>query len=363
MPASVLIGYFSHYDFQKFALKLTNALGLAIHSWFIVFPLLVPGAAVLAWRSRRDRDTKFLLGWIALFYLAAVVVFFAGSARYLLPMAPAVALLASRLPVRWLAIGFVAQLTFSLGLAVENYQHWDAYRILRVNSHDSRVWVDGEWGLRFYLEERGALPLTHRQQLRPGDLVVSSALGHAVDLTAPATVIARAEIASVVPLRIIGLGSHSGYSDSSAGFWPFGVSTAPIDRVTTYVIGERHITQAFLNLKAGDAHEQVLSGISPDGWMGSSASVALKSPGEPERLRLEFYLSQADPARHVTISLDGHEMAAKIYSATGAYTLASEPVRPASATAVMEITIDRTFHAPGDARDLGAVVISAGFAK
>ena len=363
MPAVVLTGYFSHYGFQAIQHKLTNALGLAIHTCFIVFPLLVPGAILLAWRNRRDRETQFLLGWIALFYMAAVVVFFAGSARYLLPMAPAVVLLASRLSTRWLAVGFAAQMALSLGLAAENYQHWDAYRNLRVDLHGSRVWVDGEWGLRFYLEERGALPLTHAQPLRPGDFVVSSALGHAVDLNSPATVAAQTEITSAVPLRIIGLGSHSGYSDSSAGFWPFGVSTAPIDRVTTYIVGERHVTQAFLNFKAGDAHEQVLSGISPDGWMGSSASIALKSPGEALPVRVEFFLPQTDPPRHVTLSLDGREVAAKTYSAPGAYTLTSAPTHPQSETAVMEITIDHTFHAAGDARDLGGVIISAGFAK
>ncbi len=72
-------------DFQALAHKLRSAAALAIHSWFIVCPLLVPGAAILAWRNRRDRNTQFLLAWIGLFFAGAVVVFFAGSARYLLP--------------------------------------------------------------------------------------------------------------------------------------------------------------------------------------------------------------------------------------------------------------------------------------
>ena len=55
-------------------------------------------------------------------------MFFAGSARYLLPMAAPVALLASRLRPRWLAAGFAAQMALGLGLAVVNYQHWDGYR-------------------------------------------------------------------------------------------------------------------------------------------------------------------------------------------------------------------------------------------
>ena len=36
--------------------KLQNGLMLAIHSWFIVFPALLPPALVLAWRRRRGRS-------------------------------------------------------------------------------------------------------------------------------------------------------------------------------------------------------------------------------------------------------------------------------------------------------------------
>ena len=167
LPATVLTGYFSHYAFQAIANKLRNAVGLAIHSWFIVCPLLAPGAAVLAWRSRQDRDTRFLAGWIALFYLAAVVVFFAGSARYLLPMAAPVVLLASRLAPRWLAIGFVAQMAISFGTRGGELPAlgWLS-KAARRGPRASGCGVDGEWGLRYYLESRGALPLTHMQKLR-----------------------------------------------------------------------------------------------------------------------------------------------------------------------------------------------------
>ena len=78
---------FSSYGFQALFRKLRNAEALFIHSWFIVFPALVPGAVLLAWRKRREPETQFLLAWIAIFFAGALVVFFAGSARYLLPMA------------------------------------------------------------------------------------------------------------------------------------------------------------------------------------------------------------------------------------------------------------------------------------
>ena len=50
LPAAVLDGYLGH-GYQTLAAKLASAVALAIHSWFIVFPALVPGALVLAWRQ------------------------------------------------------------------------------------------------------------------------------------------------------------------------------------------------------------------------------------------------------------------------------------------------------------------------
>ena len=365
LPARVLTGYFSRYGFQALAHKFRSALALAIHFCFIVCPILLPGAAILAWRDRRSRDTQFLLAWIALFFAGAVIVFFAGSARYLLPIAAPVALLASRLRPRWLALGFALQLALSFGLALENYDHWSAYRSLAPTivrlAGGHRIWVDGEWGLRYYLEQAGALPLTNTQPLRPTDVVVSSALGHSVSVTAPATPILQVDVRSAIPLRIIGLDTPSGFSDASAGLWPFGVSNGVIDRVTASVIGERHVTLEFLPIDAPEAREQIVSGIYPDHWMSGTAIVALKTPSEPRKLKLAFYLPKAFPARRVALKLDGHEIAAQTYGEEGAYTLESAPVHPESATATVEISVTPTFRAPGDARDLGAVVTSIGF--
>ena len=55
------------------------------------------------------------------------------------------------------------------------------------------------------------------------------------------------------------------------------------------------------------------------------------------------------------------EIAAEVFGEAGAHTLESAPVRPEAATATVEISVSPTFRAPGDARDLGAVVTSIGF--
>jgi hypothetical protein len=364
MPAGKLAEYFSTYAFQAIEHKLQNALMLFIHSWWIVFPALVPATVVLAWRNRRDPGTLFLLAWIGIFFAGALAIFFSGSARYLLPMAAPVAILASRLPTKWLAPALAAQLALALALATVNYQHWDGYRAfadsLRAPSAGHRVWVDNDWGLRYYLESDHALPARKGQHTRPGDLIVSSELGHNVEFTAPLSLLTSANIQAVLPLRLIGLNSHSGYSTVDEGFLPFGVSRGPIDRVMARLVMERHATQEYLTISAPEAAEQVVSGIFPaDRWMSQAGVVILKSPAVPKKLRAEFYLPPNAKARRVTLLLDGREVASHTYPGPGPYTLTSS--EPLQGTTV-EIRVDRTFTAPGDQRALGMVLLGIGFA-
>src|ERR1035437_9972753 len=363
MPAGKLAEYFSTYAFQAIQHKLQNALMLFIHIWWIVFPALVPATAALAWRKRRDPATLFLLAWMRIFFAGALAIFSSGSARYLLPMAAPVAILASRLRTKWLAPAFAVQLGLALALATVNYQHWDGYRefaaALRAPTAAHRVWVDKDWGLGYYLESDHALPARKGQHVRPGDIIVSSELGHSVELTAPLSLLSSANIQASLPLRLIGLNSHSGYSTVNEGYLPFGISTGPVDRVMARLVMERHATQEYLTISAPEAAEQVVSGIFPaDRWMSQAGVVILKSPAVPKNLRAEFYLPPNAKARQVTLLLDGREIASQTYPGPGHYTLTS--AEPLQGTTV-EIRVDRTFTAPGDRRALGMVLIGVGF--
>lgn len=369
MPAAVLSGYFTQYGLQAVEKKLASTLMLGIHSWFIVFPLLIPPAAVLAWRKRRDPDTLFLLAWIGIFFAGAAVIFFAGSARYLLPVAAPVAILASRLRVRWVALGFAAHLAIGLGLAAANYEHWDASRrfaaSLRAETAGRRVWVDDDLGLRYYMEAAGAVPLTKGQTVKPGSVVVSSELARSVELTAPHVKVAEAEVRPAVPLRLIGIESQSGYSTVSRGFWPFGVSTGVVDRLRAVRIVERHAGLAYLPMNAPEATEQIVSGVFPlennsFRWMSARAVMVLKSPATPALVSVSFTIPDAAPGRRVTILVDGREVCAETYEGPGSYTQKCA-ANPAGAAAVLEIQVDKTFSAPGDQRELGVVLTGAGF--
>jgi len=363
LPAEQLAGYLSSYGFNALGRQLSGALMLLIHSWFLVFPVLVPFAMVAVWRRRREPETMFLAAWIAIFLACGAAIFFAGSARYLLPIAAPVAILAARVPSKLLAAGIALQFVLGLGLAAANYQHWDGYRTfaaaLRFPEGGHRVWVDNDWGLRYYLEARGALPARKGLRVRPGDIIVSSELGSAVAFTVPLAPVAAPVIQPSVPLRLIGLQSKSGYSTVSKGFWPFGISTGPVDRIHARQVMERHPELEYVTPREPGAAGQIVSGVYPnDGWMSSIAVVALKEPAAPKVLRAEIYVPDNAKARQVTLLLDGKEVAARTLPGPGKYTIDSPGVLRGS---TVEIRVDQTFRAPGDRRDLGAVLLGVGF--
>jgi hypothetical protein len=144
------------------------------------------------------------------------------------------------------------------------------------------------------------------------------------------------------------------------------VSAGLIDRVRAREVVERHPTLSYLPMNAPEAADQIVSGIfsledNRFRWMSRSATVALASPAAALPLRALFTIPPQARARRVTLLLDGREVASRTYLAPGTYTLESPPVRPAGAGATVEITIDETFFAPGDSRELGIVLAGVGF--
>jgi hypothetical protein len=397
VPATVLAGYFQTYGLQQIQNKLKSAAALAVHAGWIVFPLLAVAAFRKRWMyglvaaaagifidanplfwvsfgigamviaSCIERRPEFLQAWVLIFFAGALVIFFAGSARYLLPMAAPIALIAAR-EKRFVPLAFGLQLALGLALAFVNYQHWDGYRQFAHSLHDQvinkRTWINGEWGLRFYLESDGGLSVLRGQALRPGDLLISSELGYPVQVTTGGgqlVPLANREITSSLPFRLIALGSKSGYSTASRGFRPFDIFTQPIDRVRAEVVVERKPTQSYLTMNAPDAQNQIVSGLfeveSSWRWMGDKAIVLLKPPPQPEPLHVAFYIPDGAPARRVTVSLDGTVLEDKTYPVAGSYTVTTKPVSGGLVT----IAVDKTFAPSGDQRQLGMIVSELGF--
>ena len=399
VPAGVLAGYLRSWGFAALVNNLRSAAALTAHLGWLVFPALWPpslfslpaavgaaiydinplfwasvavGASVILWCARNWRD--FLAQWVLIFFAGALVIFFAGSARYLLPMALPVAILATRRwGVRMLSISLACGLALSLLLAEVNYQHWSGYRrfarSLQREAEAKRLWVNSEWGLQYYLASEGGLPLLIGRAVEPGEVVVTSQLGYPVPVTHPGGVpvaIASRSITSPIPLRLIALNARSGYSTIDKGLRPFDFSRGPIDQVRAEIMIERKPTVSDLPMNVPEAEQQIVSGVfalenNEWRWMSKSATLLLKPPAAPAPLSATFYIPENASAREVTLEMNGVTVASQRYDAPGKYTLSSGPLTPNGDTVQVTLQVDKSFSPQGDARELGMVLMRVGF--
>lgn len=403
MPAGVLANYVSSYGLEVFAQKIRSAVALTGHLAWLVFPTLwipalpaVPfaagaavaaafydwnplfwasigiGVGILVWCIRHWRD--FLAQWVLIFFAGALVIFFAGSARYLLPIALPIAIMASqRVGMRLLAVSLGCGFALSLALAAVNYQHWDGYRqfahTVQNDVQSKRVWINGEWGLRYYFESEGGLPLHQGQAIHPGEMVVSSQLSYPIPFSSGGGVLAPVAdrtITSSIPLRIVALNGRAAYSTTMRGLRPFDISVAPIDRLDAELMIERKPTLTDLPMNAPEAAQQIVSGIYQleNGqwrWMSGRATILLKPPPQPALLAMQFTIPAAAPARQIAIAIDDRTVASQTYAAPGTYTLSSGPIKMEGDTAKVTISVDKSFSAPGDSRELGIILSEVGF--
>jgi hypothetical protein len=404
LPATVLAGYMHTYNLQALAQKLRNAGALTAHVAWLIFPVIAVWAfrrapkwlfaaagvvAVVAalahsnplfWLSaaagafllsctahqfsKSNTTNRFLAGWIILFFTAALVIFFAGSVRYLLPIVlPLAILISDRLSSRWLIAGAAAQLALSLALAIVNYQHWNGYREFALSIAPEiarhRTWTNAEWGMRHYLETRGAMPIEKGRAFWPGDLIVTSAYSPEPQ-TGPVAVIAERTLHSAIPLRIVGLGADSAYSSISFGLAPFAVSRAPLDTVRALVVAERKAVASMLEIGTPAAAEQIISGIyNHDRWVSARGTVLLKRPPGAAQIEARLFIPPQAPARTVRLYVDGRKVHEQQFAAPGAYTVSTPAAGADPATITLEF--DRTFSVPPDQRELGGLLLSIGF--
>lgn len=393
-PVAVALGYFRDYGLQTLAKKLLNARALLGHLGWMTFPLAAAFAfwspwsllalplaigepnlfyalGVLAGAAFLARPSARYAWWPHIFFLGALALFFAGSARYLLPLAAPLCLAlvdSGRLSPRLLWGSAVVQLALGLALAFTNYEHWRGYRdFVARNNIGPRTWVNGELGLRFYAESRGALPLPLGQELRPGDQVLSSQLTFPIPVTTGGgqlVEVVRRDLHTTLPLRLIGLNSRSGYSDASAGVRPFDLVFGPVDTLRLQQVVERQPTLSYLQLGDEASTQHILSGAyqienGQYRWMGREAKFLLKPLGTAGTAAATFYIPDSAPARQVELSLNGQRLAARTFEKPGLYTL-SAPAPAVAGNPILTLRCDKTFQAPGDTRELGLIVREIG---
>lgn len=205
--------------------------------------------------------------------------------------------------------------------------------------------------------------------MRPGDMLITSDLMSAVGFTTGGGT--KVEQASVLirpalPMRLIGLGSRSGYSSVGFGVWPFDISSAPVDRISISSIIERKPASSWIEMRLAAADAQIVSGVYQveNGqwrWSSPRAVLLLKAPPTPVPVRVNLYLPEAAPGRQLTVTLNGEVIDSRTLSGPGMHEIVTGPRTVSTETATLAISIDRGFTPPGDSRELGFILTGAGF--
>ncbi len=424
-PAEVLAGYFAAYDLLAWELKAKSALTLTGHLGFLVSPLLIwqgvkrragaggysgavsagagllagcavsgysvperlllavavaSGAAVLlscAGVLRRERASGggFAAAWLLVFFAGSAAAFYAGSARYLLPAAPALAILVfrARPPRKLVACALGLHFCLGLGLAAVEYeQAWQYRRLAREIGRwagAKPVHTNAEWGLRHYLARDGAEPILRDRVLFAESVYVESELAARIAHRTEGvkTELARTEIASRIPLTTIGRGTHSGYSSCEFGVLPFGIGARRADTVKVYTIGVPRPTAGYLRMRSAEADVQLLSGFwpppdeAPWRWMGGQGSGLLLAPRGASKFRLRCFVPEGAPARRVEVRLDGEAALDRRLDRSGEHDLEARVSVAPGAAVRFTIAVDETYSPPGDERELGMIVQEFGF--
>ncbi|MGW8178927.1 MAG: hypothetical protein ACWGQW_09220, partial [bacterium] len=198
----------------------------------------------LASDARPEKRLLFL--WYFGIFAACLLLYFNGSARYVLLGLPPVILLWVRCLERRITnqylvrnlLGATLLLTvlYSGGAAIADYRFAELYRgasdelYTKYKSDDSTVWVAGEWGFRYYLEKEGArlLPRTS-QEPKPGDIIIKPYVAFPwvtlYDGDPMTSLLEQRVVKEWFPVRILDFSSHAGFYSSAWGLLPLSVST------------------------------------------------------------------------------------------------------------------------------------------
>jgi hypothetical protein len=289
LPAAKLAGYMMYAPFSTWQAKLGSALALLGHlgativvapfrltwrKYFYPWMLLIPwawpphypswerallvlflmlGLETALWIRSQIKEQPLLSLWCLVYFAFALVAFFAGAARYLMPLAVPLAILFVRQNTardkdrRWrLWATLVIGTLLGLNLAFADYELARVYAELP-SPPGKDFLVNGEWGFRYTMTRRGGKPIEPSSAARPGEWIVKSALIGA-DFRSPAEALAvdmeSLDLRIRTPFRVIDRGtpdsprgySHSGFESSGFGLLPFSFSEKPIDHITYSLI-------------------------------------------------------------------------------------------------------------------------------
>jgi hypothetical protein len=192
--------------------------------------------------QRRDCIQIFLWAWLLIALPAVAYVQL--PCKYLIPAAPAAAILSAFLMHRKNNSGLLKCIAISAGIVLTllisasdaqfagSGRRIAAEQIAPRTAHGDRVWINSEWGFEWYAMKAGAIPLSKQPpHPAPGDVLVSSSVAPhlSLDLFPNAEPIASISVVSRFG-RI--MSKPAGFYSNGYGLLPWIWSNGEIERFT-----------------------------------------------------------------------------------------------------------------------------------
>jgi hypothetical protein len=212
---------------------------------FLSSGFLVVWEFVLLVREKNPGD-RLLALWFFGILAAALILVYAGSARYtLLALPPVILAWLRRLEGRigepyflrnlvW--TGVVLTAAWALPPAVADYRFAETYRraaaelAAEYSAPDHTLWFAGEWGFRYYLERHGARLITRTEPgARPGDIIVKPFIASpwvtVFDGEPHTSLVEQRHVDEPFPVRILDFSSRAGFYSTGWGLLPFSLDS------------------------------------------------------------------------------------------------------------------------------------------
>lgn len=254
--AASLIPIFAADSGQSWAWLPALAVALFAASGVLVAGRALAALSIPPRTVRATQPFERLVGlWFGGILAACLLLYSAGSVRYvLLALPPVILLWIGQIQRRYqslgvpglLAVGVLMTALWAWPVAASDYRFAESYRQgarqLLADYSGHTVWFTAEWGLRHYLEAGGGRLLTRQGQgPEVGDIVIKPRVAfpwvtrydgrlETVEVRYP-----EPELA----VRILDFDSHAGFYSTAWGILPFSVGSGPWEMLIVYRVTGR----------------------------------------------------------------------------------------------------------------------------
>ena len=207
-------------------------------------------------KSKNKMDI-FLSTWYILFLICIILFLPFGCVRYTIPLIPPLIILFIKTSKNnfktekafkiFCSLGIIFTLLLGTLVAYADFEYAGVYRTFarslesKYKSKTNNIWFTGEWGFRYYMEDKGykyLIPVDNSP--KEGDIVVIPTLPCPIalhsDLQARLKIIDTTIFHSNFPIRVMNREAHAGFYSDGWGLLPYSFSTVPLETFKIYQV-------------------------------------------------------------------------------------------------------------------------------